>query len=162
MMQGFIAGHLGADPEVRMTATGQKVTTFRMAVNVRKQNQDKTVWWRVTVFGDRFEKMMPYIKKGSAVLVFGTMNPPEIYQDKMGNSQISMEIIADSIQFSPFGKSGNTNESTEQAAAPQGGYSQSYQPVPPSRVPAFNAAPAGIVAGSGAHSQEFEDDNLPF
>ncbi len=58
-----IAGHLGKDPETRFTANGQKVTTFTMAINQRKGKEDVTVWVRVTVWGDRFDKMISYFGK---------------------------------------------------------------------------------------------------
>ena len=40
-----IAGHLGADPEVRFTSSGQKVTTFRVACRARGRADDNTIWW---------------------------------------------------------------------------------------------------------------------
>lgn len=114
-----IAGHLGADPEVRVTQTGKKVTTLRVATRSRKGQQDETIWWRVTIWDDRFDKMMPYLKKGSAVIVAGEMKKPEIFTDREGKSQISLEVTAVDIQFSPFGKGGSSeNRSQETHAAP--------------------------------------------
>ena len=71
MNQIIIAGHLGADPEVRFTSSGQKVTTLRVATRVRRGGKDKdeTIWWRVTVWGEQFDKMIPYFKKGSPIIV---------------------------------------------------------------------------------------------
>jgi single-strand DNA-binding protein len=100
-----IAGHLGADPETRFTPSGKKVTTLRIATKSRKGGNDETIWWRVTIWGDQFDKMLTYLKKGSAVIVFGEMQKPEIFTDREGKPQISLEITASSIQFSPFGKS---------------------------------------------------------
>lgn len=101
-----IAGHLGADPEVRFTSSGQKVTSLRVAAKAgRKAGEDNTIWWRVTVWGEQFDKMISYLKKGSAVMVFGDMPKPEIFTDKSGNPQISMNITASNITFSPFGRS---------------------------------------------------------
>ena len=51
MNQLTIAGHLGADPEVRFTSSGQKVTTLRVAARARKGAKDETIWWKVTVWG---------------------------------------------------------------------------------------------------------------
>jgi single-strand DNA-binding protein len=99
-----IAGHIGADPVTRFTATGQKVTTFNVATNSKKGGNEITVWFRVTVWGDRFDKMMTYLKKGSAVIVVGELQKPEIWTDKEGRQQISLEITAEMIRFSPFGK----------------------------------------------------------
>jgi single-strand DNA-binding protein len=98
-----IAGRLGKDPETRFTPSGQKVTTFTIAVNHRKNKEDVTMWVRVTVWGDRLDKVISYLKKGSAIVVTGRMNPPSSYTDKEGRTQISLEITAEMIEFSPFG-----------------------------------------------------------
>ncbi len=100
-----IAGHLGADPEVRFTSSGQKVTTIRVATKSRKGGKDDTIWWRVTVWGEQFDKMMPYFKKGSPIVAIGEMNKPEIFNDRNGSPQISMSLTAAHLMFSPFGKS---------------------------------------------------------
>ncbi|MBS0606901.1 MAG: single-stranded DNA-binding protein, partial [Verrucomicrobia bacterium] len=71
MNQITIAGHLGADPEVRFTSSGQKVTTLRVAARARRGSKDETIWWKVTVWGEQFDKMIPYFKKGSPIIVFG-------------------------------------------------------------------------------------------
>jgi single-strand DNA-binding protein len=98
-----IAGHLGADPETRFTPSGQKVTSLRVATNIRRGGKEKTIWWKVTLWGDRFDRKLAYLKKGSAVFVIGEMGIPEIYNDREGNPQVSYEIIADHIGFNPFG-----------------------------------------------------------
>lgn len=99
-----IIGHLGADPVTRFTASGQKVTTFTVATNSRKGGADITVWFRVTVWGDRFDKMISYLKKGSAIIVVGELQKPEIWTDKEGRPQITLEITANALHFSPLGK----------------------------------------------------------
>ncbi len=100
-----IAGHLGADPETRFTPSGKKVTTLRVATRTRKGGNDDTIWWRVTIWGDQFDKLLSYLKKGSAIVVFGEVQKPDIFMDREGKPQISLEITASHIQFSPFGKS---------------------------------------------------------
>lgn len=113
MNQITIAGHLGADPEVRFTSSGQKVTTLRIAARVRKGAKgDETIWWRVTVWGDQFDKMIPYFKKGSPIIVFGELNKPEIFTAREGQPQVSMNITAQNILFSPFGRPENHQAGT--------------------------------------------------
>lgn len=105
MNQITVAGHLGADPEVRFTSSGQKVTTLRVAARVRKGSKgDDTIWWRVTVWGEQFDKMIPYFKKGSPIIVFGELSKPEIFTDRDNRPQVSMNITAQSLLFSPFGR----------------------------------------------------------
>ena len=101
---------LPADPEERFTSGGQKVTTLRVATNSRRGGKDETIWWRVTLWGDRFEKMMPYVKKGSALIIVGEMAKPQIYNDKEGKPQASLEMTAEVIRFSPFGKGGANDD----------------------------------------------------
>jgi single-strand DNA-binding protein len=150
-----IAGHLGADPEVRFTSNGQKVTTVRVATNSRKAGKDETIWWRVTIWGDRFDKMMPYLKKGSAIIVIGELSKPEIYTDKEGRPQVSLEMTAEVIRFSPFGKSERSGQEQSQAGQTtknQGFGEQTF------------SAPTSSHAqhGYSSSSQESEEDPLPF
>ena len=149
-----IAGNLGSDPVTRFTSSGQKVTTFTVATNIRKGDGNITVWYRVTIWGDRFEKMMTYLKKGSSIIVVGELQKPEIWTDKEGRSQISLEIYAEMLRFSPFGSGTKSQErpAQEQMAgrsAPSDGFGeQTFQ-------------------GGGGHSQkqpqpEPEEEELPF
>lgn len=105
-----IAGHLGADAEERFTPSGKKVISLRMATKVRQGGKDETVWWRVSIWGDRFDKMVPYLRKGTGLIIFGEMMKPEIYTDKMGNPQISLSMSAEVVRFSPFGKGAKEGE----------------------------------------------------
>lgn len=100
-----IAGHLGADPEVRFTSGGQKVTTLRVATKARKKaGEDRTIWWRVTVWGDQFDKMIAHFKKGSSLMVMGELEEPHIYNDREGKPAVSMSMTASQLMFSPFGR----------------------------------------------------------
>ena len=112
-----IAGNLGADPEVRFTTSGKKVTSFRVASRSRrgKNGEEITIWWRVTVWGEQFDKMIPFFKKGSAIIVFGELSKPEIFTDRDGRSHISMNITAFNIQFSPFGKPSDHSSSSSES-----------------------------------------------
>ena len=151
-----IAGHLGADPEVRFTSTGKKVTTLRVACRARKGQNDDTIWWRVTIWGEQYDKMLSYLKKGSPIVVAGEMHRPEIFTDRDGKPQPSMEITAAYIQFSPFGKSGNTP-----AAAGEG---QPLQTAANTSA-AFNEASSispYMPGVSGAQKGDTFDDEVPF
>jgi len=111
-----IAGHLGKDPETRFTTDGKKVINLLVATTVRKGSQNETtIWWRVTFWGDRFDRMLPYLKKGSAVIVVGELMKADIYHNKEGKPQVSLEVTGEILRFSPFGKSDK-----EGAGAPQG------------------------------------------
>ncbi len=150
-----IAGHLGADPEVRFTSSGKKVTTLRVACRTRKKGQDDTIWWRVTIWDENFANMIPHLKKGSPVMASGEIQKPEIFNDREGRPQISMDMVATHLQFSPFGKPDGTASNQPQVAhaAPAnslGSASESSAPVNP-----YMRAP---VASAG----QTYDDEVPF
>ena len=126
-----VAGRLGTDVETRVTPDGTKVSTLRLATNIRRGNRDETVWWRITLWGDRWDKMLPYLTKGSALIVVGEMQKaPEIYNNRDGQPQISLEIRADIVKFSPFGRT-DGGDGQQAQGNQQGGY----------RAPAANQAP---------------------
>ena len=153
-----IAGHLGGDPEVRFTSSGKKVTTFRVATRTRKGQNDDTIWWRVTVWGEQFDKMIPYFKKGSPIVVSGEFHKPEMFTDREGKTQISLEITAHSIQFSPFGKPGSSGaEGTTTHHTGSQATSQTSESAP------INPYMGGMPTppGGGAKGSTY-DDEVPF
>lgn len=157
MNQITIAGHLGADPEVRFTSSGKKVITLRLAARVRRSSKDKedeTIWWRVTIWGEQFDKMLPYFKKGTPLIVFGELSKPEIFTDREGKAQVSMNVTANQIFFSPFGKPDAQSHPTTQTM---------------SHEPAFTSAEMASVSsgqkemGRGKPQLDvFNDDEIPF
>jgi single-strand DNA-binding protein len=148
-----LAGHLGTDPEVRFTPSGQKVSSFSIATNSRRAGKDETTWWRITVWGDRFDKMFQYLKKGSAVIVIGELRKPDIYTNRDGNPQVSLEVTAEVIKFSPFGKSQNQ----------EGGSFESKQETP-SQSSGFgvDSEATSVTMGSGPENSTREDEEIPF
>lgn len=149
-----IAGHLGADPETRVTPSGQKVTTLRVATNIRRGGKDETVWFRVTMWGDRWDKMLPYLKKGSAVMVVGRLDKPEIYNDKEGRPQVSLNVTAEMVEFPPFGRP------DKPASQPGAAAGNPYQEPDNSGYGAPNYAASG--QGSYPNAPAFDADKLPF
>lgn len=162
-----IAGRLGRDAESRFTPSGQKLTTLTLATNIRKSGKDETVWWRVVIWGERFDKLLPYLKKGSAIIVVGEMNKPDIYTDKEGRPQVSLEITAEIIRFSPFNSNErNTTEGGQTASQPgSGNFSDGVDHGSPMQGVESYSSPSGYGAKSGAqrHSQPMDiDEPLPF
>lgn len=153
-----IMGHLGADPEVRFTSSGQKVTTLRVASNQRRGGKDETFWWRVTLWGESFDKVLSYFKKGSAIIVSGEMLKPEIYTDKEGAPQVSLNLVAYHIAFPPFGR-GERQEGGQQQG--QSSYGQGQ-----SAYSGGGESPSGQEQGQGQpqyeESNAFAEDEIPF
>lgn len=158
-----IAGNLGADPEVRFTSSGKKVTTLKVATRSRrgKNNEDITIWWRVTIWGEQFDKMISFLKKGSAVMVYGDVHKPEIFTDREGKPAVSLDITAVHIEFSPFGKPGGgqaEGQHAQQAAGPAAPFGTPH--AEGGANPYMNSFPpkAGTTIGKG----ETFDDEVPF
>lgn len=159
-----IMGNLGSDPETRVTPDGQKVTSFRVAVNTRKGGNDETIWYRVTVWGDRFDKMMAFLKKGSGIMVIGRLSKPQIYTDKEGKQQVSLDVTADMLFFPPSNKQDRANEQTGNSyqANTSYGNANSYQANPSyGNANPYQGASTGQNANS-SYSQLSDDDALPF
>lgn len=143
-----IAGHLGADPETRFTPNGRKVVSLRVACKTRRGGKDETMWWKVTIWGETFDKILPYFKKGSPIVVIGEMMPPEIYQGRDGSPQVSLSITAHNISFSPFGRGKSEDGPGQQKSAPA--YAEVGAMAP--EAPAYEAAPP----------HEVSDEEIPF
>ncbi len=98
----MIIGNLGSDPEMRYTPSGRAVTQFNVAVNQSTKNQqtgewvEETDWFRVTIWGDRAERMAESLKKGNKVFVEGRFRTRE-FEGRDGQKRTSLEITADSI-----------------------------------------------------------------
>ncbi len=175
MNHTHIAGHLGADPEVRFTSGGQKVTLLRVACNSRRSGKEETTWWKVTIWGEQFDKMISYLKKGSPVMAFGELAKPEIYTDREGKPQVSLNLTASSLQFSPFGRSQDgKSQSQAGASQPQHDMTQSFATNSASMNSSQTGAssnssfgsgsfqPSDMAQGQGQSMPSFNDDEIPF
>ena len=98
----MIIGNLGSDPEMRYTPNNRAVTQFNVAVNQSTKNQqtgewvEETDWFRVSVWGDRAERMAETLRKGNKVFVEGRFKTRE-FEGRDGQKRTSLEITADSI-----------------------------------------------------------------
>lgn len=99
-----VMGHVGTDPTEKITTKDLKIISFSIAVNKKRGQEVDTIWYRVTIFGPRFDAMLKYIKKGSFLFIAGELDSPEIYTDKKGEKKVNLNIIADIIRFMPSGK----------------------------------------------------------
>lgn len=84
-----VAGQLGRDAEVRFLPDGTPVCAFSVADS---QGRDKpTLWWSCSLFGKRAESLAPYLLKGQAVTVSGTVTERK-WTDKDGAERKSMDV----------------------------------------------------------------------
>ena len=98
----IISGNLGANPEVRATASGLAVANLSVATNERVKQDgewaDHTEWHRITVFGKQAEVCGKFLAKGSKVTVQGKLRTRK-FTDKNGQDKWTTEILADSVEF---------------------------------------------------------------
>ncbi len=102
--QVILVGNLGSDPEMRYTPSGVPVASFSLAVNrvwtgQDGQQQEKTVWFRVTTWRKQAEIVSQYLTKGRQVMVVGEIEEPRAYIDREGNPRASLEVTARTIKF---------------------------------------------------------------
>lgn len=168
----IILGHLGVDPEVRMTPNGQKLTTLRVAQNIYQNGKEETIWWRLTVWGDDFKGMMEWLKKGSYVHVVAEMRTkPEIYTDKAGVQQVSLSATVVSLKFANSGRSDKTGQDQQQrpgtnaGAAPANQARSGVSAKEPGFLPGnnnANAMPQYNYGSAAPAGNEMEEEEMPF
>ena len=98
----ILVGNLGADPEMKYTASGTALCTFNVATsesfNDRDGNpQERTEWHRIVVWGRLAEICGQYLSKGRQVYVEGSIRTST--WDDNGAKRYRTEINARDIQF---------------------------------------------------------------
>jgi single-strand DNA-binding protein len=116
-----IAGRLGQNPELRYTPSGVPVATFSLATSKKfadasGNQQEKTVWFRVTAWRKQAETVGQYLTKGSKVLVVGEVEDARPFTDKAGNNRASLEVTANTIRFLDSKDAGSTEPAATQPA----------------------------------------------
>ncbi|WP_201456842.1 single-stranded DNA-binding protein [Chlamydia sp. 17-3921] len=160
MMFGYFAGYLGADPEERMTSKGKRVVVLRLGVKTRVGTRDETVWCKCNIWHDRYDKMIPYLKKGSGIIVAGDI-AVESYMSKDGTPQASLVISVDSIKFSPFGKSDNSRSSHAEEKSSTASFESVSVGFDRESLDVESIGDKGMYAGYG-QEQQYVCEDVPF
>jgi len=110
----IIIGRLGREPEMRYIESGKAVTSFSVATDrswtdANGQKQERTVWFRVSAWGNQ------YLAKGRQVMVEGELTEPKPYQAKDGEWRASLDLTAREVKFLG-GKSDNASQGESQTA----------------------------------------------
>jgi len=126
----ILIGHLGADPEVRYTAGGSAVANLRIATTERFKDRDgnqqeKTEWHRVVVWGQQAEHCGQYLTKGRQVYIEGSIETRE-WTDKEGTKRYTTEIKARSVVFLGSGDGQSRSKPSQHEQSKRDG----YQPAP--------------------------------
>jgi single-strand DNA-binding protein len=166
----ILIGNLGADPETRAMPSGTTVANLRIATSESwrdKQSgeqQERTEWHRVALFGRLAEIAGEYLRKGSQVYIEGSLRTRK-WQDKQGNDRYSTEIIGNELQMlgGRSGAGAGAGAGAEGGARAGGGAGAAHAYAEESGGGAghgggASASGAGAKGGSG---EEFDDD-IPF
>ena len=164
----ILVGNLGNDPDMKYTQGGMAICTLSLATSsVRKDKegnqQERTEWHRVKLFGKLGEIAGEYLKKGRQVYIEG-----EIRYDKFtgqdGQEKYITEIIANEMQMlggGGEGGGGGGGMRSERPARPAGrsggGGGGDYG----------NRGGGGGGGGGGGSAPQrgddpFPDDDIPF
>ena len=148
----ILIGNLGADPETRAMPSGTTVANLRVATSESwrakqtGEQQERTEWHRVALFGRLAEIAGEYLRKGSQVYIEGSLRTRK-WQDKQGNERYSTEIVGNELQMLGGRGGGGASASPAAAGAASAG------------APTYAEESAG--GGGGSRSEEFDDD-IPF
>lgn len=161
----ILVGNLGNDPEMKYTQGGMAICTLSVATSsVRKDKegnqQERTEWHRVKLFGKLGEIAGEYLKKGRQVYIEG-----EIRYDKFtgqdGVEKYFTDIIANEMQMLGGGGEGGGGGGgrSERPARPASGR--------PSGGGGGDYGNRGGGGGGGGSSPQrgddpFPDDDIPF
>ena len=99
----IIVGNLGRDPEVRNTASGQKIVNFSVATSdIWKDKsgvkQERTEWHRIVIFSPILADLAAkYLHKGSKVYIEGSLQTRK-WTDQSGQERSTTEVVVSSYK----------------------------------------------------------------
>lgn len=98
-----LIGRLGADPEIRYTASGSAVCNVSLATTesykgASGEYEDSTEWHRVTMWGKTAEAAGNYLGKGSRIYVEGRLQTRK-WEDAQGIERYTTEVVVREMQF---------------------------------------------------------------
>jgi single-strand DNA-binding protein len=172
----ILVGNLGADPETRAMPSGSTVANLRIATSESwrdKQSgeqQERTEWHRVVLFGRLGEVAAEYLKKGSQVYIEGSLRTRK-WQDKQGVERYSTEIVGNEMQMlggrgggGGMGAGSGGGASGSGAGAPSGGSSGGSRGGGGGNdpFPEYSHSESGGSAGGAGGGRDDFDDDIPF
>lgn len=172
----ILMGRLVSDPELKTTASGISVTSFRIAVDrnyVKQGEERKADFIDIVCWRQQAEFVCRYFGKGAMIAVDGQLQS-RTYQAKDGTNRYVTEVVAENVSFtgerrdnSGFGGQsyGGQNYGNQSYGNQSYGGQQSYGAAPQQSYQQQPAQPAqpSYQSGSNADFQEMPlDDDLPF
>ena len=117
----ILVGHLGQDPDVRAMPSGSSVANLSLATNEQwrdkntGEQQERTEWHRLALFGRLAEIAGEYLRKGAPIYVEGRLRTRK-WQDRDGHDRYSTEIVVNELQM--LGGRGGTSQAGPDRPAP--------------------------------------------
>ena len=106
MNKFMFSGNLGKDADLTFIAgSGKAILKFSVGVARGFKREDGTDWFNCALFGDRAEKLSPYLVKGTKVIVEGTVRNNSYEKD--GIKKYSTEVLVGNVEML-----GSKNESS--------------------------------------------------
>ncbi|MGQ9573000.1 MAG: single-stranded DNA-binding protein [Dehalococcoidia bacterium] len=99
----MIIGNVGTEPEMRYTASGDAMTTFRVATNFRYtsregERREETEWFSIIAWRNLAEQCSQYLQKGRRVYVEGRLRSRS-WETPEGQRRFRNEVVADRVLF---------------------------------------------------------------
>jgi single-strand DNA-binding protein len=99
----MIIGNLGADPEMRYTADGKALTSFRVASSRNYSGPDgerreETEWFSVVTWQKLAEQCSQFLQKGRRVYVEGRLQTRS-WDGPDGQRKYRTEVVAEKVLF---------------------------------------------------------------
>ena len=125
-----LAGVLGAQPELRLTANGNAVATLIVYTNYMVRNDDgstrqESERHRVIVWGMHAEKAARLLRKGSKIRVQGRMTYPTWKDKQTHTTRYGAEIVAQTLDYQ------GANDEDEAPVAQSAALAPALQPAEP-------------------------------
>ncbi|MGO9851408.1 MAG: single-stranded DNA-binding protein [Steroidobacteraceae bacterium] len=161
----ILIGNLGADPETRAMPSGTTVANLRVATSESwrdkqtGEQQERTEWHRVALFGRLAEVAGEYLRKGSQVYIEGSLRTRK-WQDKEGKDRYSTEIVGNDLQM--LGSRGGGAGAGAAGGGGGAGASGGGGGREPAGEEGGSSPGRGGGSGCGSGSGEEFDDDIPF
>ena len=99
----MVIGNVGADPEMRYTADGNAMTSFRVATNRNYtgpdgERREETEWFSVIAWRKLAEQCSQYLQKGRRVYVEGRLRTRS-WDTPDGQRHFRTEVVAERVMF---------------------------------------------------------------
>ena len=96
----YLIGNLIKDPVLKAVPSGQSVCEFTIAVNRKGWKTEETTsdLFRISAWRGLGETCNRYLEKGRKVAVIGELKA-STFIDKEGVTKISLDVIADEVEF---------------------------------------------------------------